>query len=157
MSGSETNNPEDMRDFYDHVVMPAYYTSNKFAVDKSFSEKIFPDEFNNNAFDEKHVNRSQFKIPETLFGVELSEKQQANLKSGQTVYVAGMKDPEGNDFDAYIQVNTDKGKLDFFKHNPDKAQKTGEAPDKTDDTLKKNQAQPVEKQSIMKKPRGFKV
>jgi hypothetical protein len=96
-------------------------------------------------------------IPKSLLGIELSDKRQDDLKSGQTVYVAGMKDPEGNDFDAYIQVNTGKSKLDFFKHNPDKVQKTGEAPNKTDDILKKNQAQPVEKQSVMKKPRGFKV
>jgi hypothetical protein len=58
---------------------------------------------------------------------------------------------------ACVKLSTDRGKPDFFKHNPDKAQKTGEAPAKTDDTLKKNQAQPVEKQSVMKKPRGFKV
>jgi hypothetical protein len=100
----------------------------------------------------------EVRISKTLLGVELSDKRQGDLKAGQTVYVAGMKDPEGNDLNACVKVNADKSKLDFFKHHPDdNAKKIGEAPGKADDILKKNQAQPVEKQSIMKKPRGFKV
>ena len=36
-----------------------------------------------------------------------------------------MKDKAGESFNAYVKVNTEKEKLDFFKWNPDKAQKQG--------------------------------
>ena len=36
-----------------------------------------------------------------------------------------MTDKAGEPFNAYIKVNTEKEKLDFFKWNPDKAKKQG--------------------------------
>ncbi|OAV76076.1 hypothetical protein Barb7_00258 [Bacteroidales bacterium Barb7] len=110
----------------------------------------------------------EVRIPKTLLGVELSDKQQENLKAGQTVYVAGMKDKTGQDFNAYVKVSADKNELKFYKWNPDKAKKQGAevTPDnasktqvavnsegKTNETtkkvgepLKKGQTQPTEKQ-----------
>ncbi|MDR3247122.1 MAG: DUF3945 domain-containing protein [Prevotellaceae bacterium] len=129
-------------------------------------------------FNEKKPEQSQnqgqsqngeVKIPKTLLGVELSDKQKDDLKSGQTVYVSGMKDTKGEQFNAYVKINTEKGKLDFFKWNPEKAQKQGSTviPDNASKTqvavnsegktnestknvkepLKKGQTQPTEKQS----------
>ena len=37
-----------------------------------------------------------------------------------------VKDESGELFNAYIKVNNEKGKLDFFKWNPDRAKKQGE-------------------------------
>ncbi|WP_110312312.1 DUF3945 domain-containing protein [Dysgonomonas alginatilytica] len=68
---------------------------------------------------------TKFRIPTKLLGAELSPQQQTQLKAGQTIYVTGMTDKAGEKFNAYIKVNTEKGKLDFFKWNPDKAQKQG--------------------------------
>jgi hypothetical protein len=118
--------------------------------------------------EQKQSLNGEVKIPKTLLGTELSDKQQENLKAGQTVYVSGMKDREGKEFNAYVKVNAEENKLDFFKWNPDKAQKQGaevtpdnasktqvavnsegksnEATKKVDEPLKKGQAQPAEKQ-----------
>lgn len=107
----------------------------------------------------------EVRIPKTLLGVELSDKQRSQLQEGKTAYVAGMKDDKGQEFNAYVKVNNEKGKLDFFKWNPDKAKevtpdnasktqvavnnegKTDEATKKVDEPLKKGQTQPTEKQS----------
>ena len=59
----------------------------------------------------------------------MTEKQQSDLKAGKTVYVSGMKDKEGKNFNAYIKVNTEEKKLDFFKWNPDKKQEAEVTPD----------------------------
>lgn len=106
-----------------------------------------------------------FYIPNKLGGVELTEKQQHDLRADKTIYVAGMIDKKGQEYNAYVRVNREEGKLDFFKWNPDKAQKvtpdnasktqvavnsegkTNEATKKTDEPLKKGQTQPTEKQT----------
>ncbi|SHE71807.1 DUF3945 domain-containing protein [Dysgonomonas macrotermitis] len=123
----------------------------------------------------------QFRIPSKLLGAELSEKQQGDLKDGKTIYVSGMIDKKGEPFNAYIKVNTEKEKLDFFKWNPDKAQKatpdnnsktqvavnsegkTNEATKKNEEPLKQGQTQPTEKQQEQQakkeltKPKGIKM
>ncbi len=68
---------------------------------------------------------TKFRIPSKLLGAELSEQQQKDLKENKTIYVTGMTDKAGEPFNAYIKVNTEKEKLDFFKWNPDKAKKQG--------------------------------
>ena len=110
----------------------------------------------------------EFRIPKTLLGVALTNKQQEILKAGETTYISGMKDKKGESFNAYVKVNTEENKLDFFKWNPNKAQKQGaevtpdnasktqvavnsegktdEATKKVDKPLKKGQTQPTEKQ-----------
>ena len=76
-------------------------------------------------------NRSQeqqnnVRIPKKLLGVDLSEKQQNSLREGKATYVQAMlKDGQDQPFNAYVKVNNEKGKLDFFRWNPDKAQKQG--------------------------------
>lgn len=67
----------------------------------------------------------KLRIPNKLLGVGLSPDQHTQLKTGQTIYVTGMKDKAGESFNAYVKVNTEKEKLDFFKWNPDKAKKQG--------------------------------
>ena len=79
-----------------------------------------------------------------------------------------MLDKKGETFNAYIKVNAEKEKLDFFKWNPDRAKKQGaevtpdnnsktqvavnsegktnEATKKNDEPLKQGQTQPSEKQ-----------
>lgn len=67
----------------------------------------------------------QFHIPRTLLGVALSEQQQKALKENKTIYVGNMMDRAGQPFNAYVKVNAEKGKLDFYKWNPDVAKKQG--------------------------------
>ena len=69
---------------------------------------------------------TRVRIPQKLLGVDLNEKQQNALREGKTTYVQGMvKDGTGEPFNAYVKVNHEKGKLDFFKWNPDRARKQG--------------------------------
>lgn len=70
--------------------------------------------------------QNNVRIPKNLLGVDLNEKQQNSLREGKTTYVQGMvKDGKGEPFNAYVKVNAEKGKLDFFKWNPDRAKKQG--------------------------------
>jgi len=74
----------------------------------------------------QNVNdQRQVRIPNSLLSKELSEEQQQKLVKRETIYVAGMKDKEGQEFNAYVKINDEKAKLDFYKWNPDKAQSKG--------------------------------
>lgn len=116
-------------------------------------------------FDNQALQKQQdMRIPSKLGGVSLSDKQQADLKAEKTIYVEGLTDKKGEKYNAYIKVNPEKGKLDFFKWNPDKAQektpdnahkiqeavnsqgKSNEATRNIKEPLKQGQTRPNEKQ-----------
>ena len=122
---------------------------------------------------DKQQSQSQQKgqdirIPIKLGGIELTRQQQDDLKGERTIYVKGLTDKKGQNYNAYIKVNTKKGKLDFFKWNPDKAQKktpdnahkiqeavnsqgkTDEATKAVREPLKQGQSQATEKQQTKK-------
>ena len=70
--------------------------------------------------------QTNVRIPQKLLGVELTQKQQEDLRSDKTIYVKGMvKDEKDQPFNAYVKINHQEGKLDFYKFNPDKAKKQG--------------------------------
>lgn len=78
----------------------------------------------------KEVSQGEDKkevfIPKKLLGVELDEKQVKSLEAGKATYVkALMKDGQDQPFNAWVKPNYEKGKLDFFKWNPDYAKKQG--------------------------------
>lgn len=103
-------------------------------------------------------------IPGKLRGVVLSEKQQETLKDGSSIYVEGMINAKGLSYNAYIKVNPEEKKLDFFRWNPDKKQnvtpdnsgetqvavnsqgKNNEATKHSTEPLKSDQTQPTEMQ-----------
>lgn len=130
--------------------------------------------------------RTNLHIPSRLLGVELSKEQQNKMREHKAVYVSGMIDKKGEPFNAYVKVNVEKEKLDFFKWSPDKAQKQGaeikpdnasktqvavnsegktnEATKNVKDPLKQGQQQPTEKQTQkqeakkeVKKSKGMKM
>ena len=98
------------------------------------------------------------------------QEQQNNLvtSDGVTIFVAGLKDKRGVEYDAYIQVNHDKKKLGFYSDNPsfdrsavkeitpasknrtqvavNSEGKTYEVTKKVKEPLKKGQDKPTEKQ-----------
>jgi len=109
------------------------------------------------------------RIPQKLLGVELTQKQQEDLRADKTIYVKGMvKDGKDQPFNAYVKINHEQEKLDFYKYNPDKAKrqgaettpasestaqvavnsegKTNEATKKVNEPLKQGQNQPSEDQ-----------
>ena len=117
-------------------------------------------------------------VPSCRF-MSVSEQQQVDLKAEKTIYVEGLTDTKGEKYNAYIKANLEKGKLDFFKWNPDKAQekmpdnahqtqqavnlqgKTNEATKNINEPLKQGQTQPNERQQedaeTQQKSRGMKV
>lgn len=71
-------------------------------------------------------DKQQVFIPKKLLGVELDEKQVKSLEAGKATYVkAMMKDGQDQPFNAWVKPNYEKGKLDFYKWNPDYARKQG--------------------------------
>jgi len=131
--------------------------------------------------------QNSVRIPKKLLGVDLNEKQQNLLRENKAVYVQGMmKDGQDQPFNAYVKVNNEKGKLDFFRWNPDKAKKQGaevkvaegnktqvavnsegktnEATKHTKEPLKQGQQKPTENQQkqqetkkAVKKSKGVKM
>lgn len=105
-------------------------------------------------------------IPKSISGIELSRQQQQDLVDDKTIFVAGLKDKRGVEYDAYIQVNHDKKKLGFYSDNPsfdrsavkeitpasknrtqvavNSEGKTNEATKKVKEPLKKGQDKPTE-------------
>jgi len=122
--------------------------------------------FDNNQTQSQKQSNSEFAIPTKLGGVDLPEIDQSKLKEGGTIHVAGMKDREGQEYSAYVKVNTEEGKLNFYRWDPDKSNakevspdetsktqvavntdgKTNEATKKIDAPLKKGQTKPTEVQ-----------
>ena len=68
-------------------------------------------------------SRSVLVIPARLKGKDLTEEQQASLAQGKATYIKDMTDNEGNLFSAFVRVNHERAKFDFFKWNPDKSKK----------------------------------
>lgn len=141
-------------------------------AEKRSLEFIFPEKEQKQTQQQRQQQRSdqpeEVRIPKSLAGVELSDKQQADLRADKTIYVKGLKDKEGQEYNAYVKVNHEKGKLDFYKFNPDKAKekakeitpanehktqvavnsegKTNEAIKHTKEPLKPGQATPTDEQ-----------
>ena len=135
-------------------------------ADKKSLEFIYP-----NAKQEQQnslVTSDGVTIPKSISGIELSRQQQQDLVNDKTIFVAGLKDKRGVEYDAYIQVNHDKKKLGFYSDNPsfdrsavkeitpasknrtqvavNSEGKTNEATKKVKEPLKKGQDKPTEKQ-----------
>lgn len=141
-------------------------------AEKRSLEFIFPEKEQKQTQQQGQQQRNDqpkgVRIPKSLAGVELSDKQQADLRADKTIYVKGLKDKEGQEYNAYVKVNHEKEKLDFYKFNPDKAKekakeitpanehktqvavnsegKTNEATKHTKEPLKPGQATPTGEQ-----------
>ena len=124
MTSKNTIGTDNLRKFDAYVQFNAAKGGYDFSYDGLNRNK-----YQQNNKQEQNQNGEQqnkVRIPKNLLGVDLSEKQQNTLREGKATYVQGMvKDGKGEPFNAYVKVNTEKGKLDFFKWNPDRAKKQG--------------------------------
>lgn len=135
----------------------------QFNADKRYVEFIF----NNNPKQEQNQKQSQINIdeaPRVFRGQELDDKQYEKFKAGETVYVSGLKDGKGKEYQGYITFNQATAKTDFSFKNPnlkEKAQpaeehktqkavnsdgKTNEATKHIKDDLQPKQQRPTNKQ-----------
>ena len=97
--------------------------------------------------------KKDIRIPKTLAGVDLSEKQQAYLREDKTVYVKGLKDKMGQEYNAYIKVNLEKVKLDFYKFNLDIAKEKAKKIAPTNE--RKTQVQSISRVKPMKQQKTW--
>lgn len=58
--------------------------------------------------------RAKFEIPKEIFGAKLSGQQRADLQSGKSVLVEGMKGFDGKSISQYVKLNSNQNKLDFL-------------------------------------------
>lgn len=143
-------------------------------ADKKSLEFIYPNAKQSQEQGQKQTQQNSLvtsdgvTIPKSISGIELSRQQQQDLVNDKTIFVAGLKDRRGVEYDAYIQVNHDKKKLGFYSDNPsfdrsavkeitpasknrtqvavNSEGKTNEATKKVKEPLKKGQDKPTEKQ-----------
>ena len=64
--------------------------------------------------------RAKFEIPKEIFGAKLSGQQRADLQSGKSVLVEGMKGFDGKSISQYVKLNSNQNKLDFYTETPDR-------------------------------------
>ncbi len=67
-------------------------------------------------------DREEVRIPTKIGGVKITDENRTALKNGEVIYVEGLTDKIGEQYNAYIKVNNEMGKLDFYKWDPRKKQ-----------------------------------
>jgi len=90
----------------------------QFNADKRFVEFLFD---RNDA--NKQVNNQQNQTqgaPKIFRDKELDNEQHQKLKDGQTVYLSGLVDKKGKEYNGYITYNRETNKTEFSFQNPDK-------------------------------------
>lgn len=126
MTSKKTMSTDNPRKFDAYVQFNAAKGGYDFSYDGLDRNKYSQNNKQEQGQSQSQEQQNQVRIPKKLLGVDLDEKQQNALRENKAVYVQGlMKDGKGEPFNAYVKVNNEKGKLDFFKWNPDKAKKQG--------------------------------
>jgi hypothetical protein len=150
----------------------------QFNADKRYVEFIFN---NNQSQQQTHQqnpsqqqdSNNRGEAPRIFRGKELDDPQYEKFKAGQTVYVSGLVDGKGKEYQGYITFNKESSKTEFSFTNPNKLKgkaqtsedhktqkavnsdgKTNEATKNIKDPLESKQQQPVNKQqeAQQKKP-----
>ena len=86
----------------------------QFNADKCYVEFLF--DRTKNA---QSVSQQQ-DVPRVFRGKELDEQQYQKFQEGQTVYVSGLIDKKGKEYQGYITFDKDTAKTDFSFDNPNK-------------------------------------
>lgn len=90
----------------------------EFQFDRSNTNKQTQSNGQNNQ-QTNQQNQSQ-EAPKTFRGKELNNEQHQKFKDGQTVYVSGLVDKKGKEYNGYITFNKETNKTDFSFQNPNK-------------------------------------
>ncbi|MBK5720190.1 DUF3945 domain-containing protein [Dysgonomonas sp. Marseille-P4677] len=70
--------------------------------------------FGNNQRQSQIQTQEQDRVPKTFRKKELTEDQRASLQEGKTVYVSGLTDRNGKNYNGYITWKPEEGKTDFM-------------------------------------------
>ncbi|KVV15018.1 DUF3945 domain-containing protein [Flavobacterium sp. TAB 87] len=91
----------------------------QFNADKRFVEFLF--DRSNTTKQTQNNQQTQFQeFPKVFRGKELDSEQQQKLKDGLTVFLSGLVDKKGKEYNGYITLNKDTNKTDFSFQNPNK-------------------------------------
>lgn len=91
----------------------------QFNADKRFVEFLF-DRGNSNKQTQVNQQYQSKEAPKTFRDKELDNEQYQKFKDGQTVYVSGLVDKKGKEYNGYITFNKETNKTDFSFQNPNK-------------------------------------
>jgi hypothetical protein len=91
----------------------------QFNADKRFVEFQF-DRNNSNKQTQDTLHNQANEVPKTFRDKELDKEQYQKFKDGHTVYVSGLVDKKGKEYNGYITFNKQTNKTDFTFQNPDK-------------------------------------
>ncbi|RUT70254.1 DUF4099 domain-containing protein [Flavobacterium cupreum] len=91
----------------------------QFNADKRFVEFQF-DRNNPNKQSQDNQQNQSHEVPKIFRDKELDKEQYQKFKDGQTVYVSGLVDKNGKEYNGYITFNKQTNKTDFSFQNPDK-------------------------------------
>lgn len=91
----------------------------QFNADKRYIEFLFDKSIDNKQTQNKGQNQST-EVPKTFRDKKLDKEQYQKFKEGQTVYVSGLVDKKGKEYNGYITFNKETHKTDFSFQNPDK-------------------------------------
>jgi hypothetical protein len=91
----------------------------QFNADKRFVEFQFDRNNSYKQTQDTQQNQSQ-EVPKIFRDKELDKEQYQKFKDGQTIYVSGLVDKKGKEYNGYITFNKQTNKTDFSFQNPDK-------------------------------------
>lgn len=91
----------------------------QFNADKRFVEFLFDRNEPNKQSQGNAQNQSQ-EAPKIFRDKELDNEQYQKLKDGQTVYISGLVDKKGKEYNGYITFDKETNKTNFSFQNPDK-------------------------------------
>jgi hypothetical protein len=91
----------------------------QFNADKRFVEFLFDRSNSNKQTQGNEQNQSQV-APKIFRDKELDNEQYQKFRDGQTVYVSGLVDKKGKEYNGYITFNKETNKTDFSFQNPNK-------------------------------------
>ena len=96
------------------------FNADKRYVEFLFDRSNFNQQSQGNRQDSQQNQIQSQEAPKTFRDKELDNEQYKKLKDGQTVYVSGLVDKKGKEYNGYITFNKETNKTDFSFQNPDK-------------------------------------
>lgn len=97
----------------------AFDATVQFNADKRFVEFLFDRNNSNKQVQGNGQNQSQ-EAPKIFRDKELDTEQYQKFKDGQTVYVSGLVDRKGKEYNGYITFNKETNRTDFSFQNPNR-------------------------------------
>lgn len=98
-----------------------FNASVQFNADKRYVEFLFDRTNTNRHSQSQQQNQTQGQEAPRIFrGKELDEQQYQKFKEGQTVYVSGLVDKKGKEYQGYITFDKETSKTGFSFDNPNK-------------------------------------